>query len=138
MKVKLQDIEAAYDFVSFGSYGDHSALLDKATGQIHWHSESGDLDEMPEEMLESEDAISIPHKKELGLDNQLVFEFMRSRHPDDYANVRDMFNGRGAYARYKRFLESKGILQEWYDFEKEAQDKAIRDWCKDNEIELDG
>ena len=89
-------------------------------------------------MWESDDAIAIPHKKELGLGNQLVFEFMRSRHPDDYADVRDMFSGRGAYARYKSFLESKGVLQEWYDFEKEAQGKAIRDWCKDNEIELDG
>jgi hypothetical protein len=138
MKVKFQDVEEAYDFVSFGPYGDHSALLDKSTGKIHWHSESGDLDEIPEKMWESEDMIEIPHKKDLGLGNHLVFEFIKSQAPDDYPDVREIFSKRGAYARYKSFLESKGILQEWYDFEQKAQQQALREWCEENEIELTG
>jgi hypothetical protein len=138
MKVKFSDIEEAYEFVSFGTYGDHSAVLDKTSGKIYWNSESGDLDEIPEDLLESDDAIAIPHKKDLGLNNQLVFDFIRSRCPDDYPYVRGVFSKRGAYARYKDFLESKGILQEWYDFEQKANKRAIREWCKENGIELDG
>jgi hypothetical protein len=103
MKVKLEDIEQALDFVNFGPYGDHSALLDKASGKIFWHSESGDIDEIPEDMWESEDAIEIPHKNDLGPGNQLVFDFVRSHIPDDYGHVRDIFSRRGAYARYKEF-----------------------------------
>ena len=117
MKVKVEDIEQAFDFVNFGPYGDHSALLDKTSGKIFWHSESGDIDEIPEDMWEPEDAIEIPHKNDLGLGNQLVFDFVRSHIPDDYGHVRDIFSRRGAYARYKEFLGSKGFLQEWYDSE---------------------
>ena len=137
MKVKFKDIEDSYDFVSFGPYGDHSALLDKTSGKIYWHSELGDCDEIPEDVSESGDTVEIPHKNDLGLGNQLVFDFVRSHAPNDYAAVEDIFDRRGAYARYKAFLESKGLLQKWYDFEEEAQGRALRDWCKDNGIELE-
>jgi len=136
MKIKFKDLEEAYDFVSFGPYGDHSALLDKSTGQIHWSSESGDLDEIPEDLWESEHTIEIPHKNDLGLGTQLVFDFIRSHSPDDYPSVQDIFSKRGAYSRYKGLLESKGLLQEWYDFEQNAQQEALQDWCKENEIEV--
>ena len=138
MKIKFEDIEQAFNFVSFGPYGDHSAVLDKGTGKIYWHSESGDLDEIPEEIWESDNAIEIPHKKDLGLGNQLVFDFVRSHVSNDYEHVRTIFSRRGAYARYKEFLESKGLLQEWYDFENGAQERALREWCEDNGIELTG
>ena len=87
-------------------------------------------------MWESDDTIEIPHKKGLGLGNQLAFDFVLSNSPDDYGYVRDIFCGPGAYGRYKDFLESKGILQSWYDFESTAQERALREWCEDNGIEL--
>ena len=138
MKIKFKDIEEAYDFVSFGPYGDHSALLDKSSGKIYWHLESSDFEEAPEGIWDSDDAIEIPHKNDLGLGNQVVFDFVRSQAPDDYRHVREMFSRRGAYARYKQFLESKGLLDEWYDCEQKTQEKALREWCKEHEIELDG
>jgi hypothetical protein len=138
MKIKFKDIEEAFDFVSFGFYGDHSAVLDKSTGQIYWDSDSGDLHEIPEEILESDDVVEIPHKNDLGLGTQLVFNFVRYNIPGDYERVQDIFSKRGAYARYKDFLESKGLLQSWHDFENKAQEKALREWCKNNGIELTG
>jgi hypothetical protein len=136
MKINYEYILDAFDFVNFGLYGEHTALLDKSTGQIYMHSESSDLDEIPEAMWESDDTIEIPHKKDLGLGNQLAFDFVLSNSPDDYSYVRDIFCGPGAYGRYKDFLESKGMLQSWYDFESTAQERALREWCKDNGIEL--
>jgi len=138
MKIKFEDIQEAFDFVNFGLYGDHTALLDKSTGQIHWHSESGDLDEIPEAMWESDDAVEIPHKNDLGLGQQLIFDFVLSNSPEDYEHVRNIFRARGAYARFKDFLESKGLLQTWYDFENTAQKKALRQWCEDNRVEVTG
>lgn len=138
MKFKFEDIKDAFDFVSFGVYGDHAALLDKSTGKIHWQSESGDLDEIPEAMWESADTVAIPHKNDMGLGNQLVFDFVQGNSPDDYDLVRNMFRRRGAYSRYKSFLESKGLLQSWYDFENTAQKKVLQQWCEENEIELAG
>lgn len=39
-------------------------------------------------------------------------------------------------ARYKVLLESKGQLEAWYEFENKATEKALRNWCKENGIEL--
>ncbi|MBL7076711.1 MAG: hypothetical protein ISS31_04500 [Kiritimatiellae bacterium] len=136
MAVKYGDLELAYDFVSSGPYGDHSALLNRSTGQIYWASESGDLDEISEEMWESDDAVEIPRKDDLDLGSRLVFRFVDSHVPDDYGRVRDMFSSRGAYARYKQFLASKGLLEKWYAYEAEAQERALRDWAGENGIEL--
>lgn len=89
-------------------------------------------------MWESDDTIEIPHKNDLGLGNQLVFDFVLGNSPDDYEFVRNIFKRPGAYARYKDFLESKGLLQSWYDFENAAQKRALRELCKDKGIELTG
>jgi len=33
-------------------------------------------------------------------------------------------------------LESKGLLESWYDFEQRREEEALRDWCRDNKIQL--
>ena len=136
-KVKFSDIELAFEFVSYGAPSEHTALLDKATGQLHYHSEYGDFDEIPEAIWESDQSISIPHKTDLDLGNRLVFRFIRSVMPDEEERVRRFFSRRGAYARYKDWLESEDLLQQWYDFENAETVKALRQWCTENEIELD-
>ena len=136
MKFKFEDIEMAYNFVSSSSYGDHSAILRKDTGEILYHSEMSDMDEISDEDWESDDSVEIPHKNDLDLGKRLVFDFVRENLPDDYNYVRQIFSRRGAYGRFKDFLESKDLLQSWYDFEAEHQERALRQWCKDNDIEL--
>ena len=39
---------------------------------------------------------------------------------------------------YKELLHSKGLLQTWYDYENQEEERALREWCKDNEIEISG
>ncbi len=47
-----------------------------------------------------------------------------------------MFRGQGAYSRFKSMLESKGLLKSWYDFEQQQEEERLREWCRDNEIQL--
>ena len=137
MKCKIDDFQMAYDFVNSAPYGENSAVLRKDTGRILYHSAMGDMDEISDEDWESDDAVEIPHKNDLDLGTRLVFDFVRTNLPDDYNNVHQIFSRRGAYGRFKDFLESKGLLQSWYDFEAEQQKRFLRQWCKDNNIELD-
>ena len=116
----------------------NTAILDKSTGRIYYHSDMTDDDEIPDDLWDSGSTVEIPHKNDLDLGRQLAFDFAGSVLPDEYEHVRDIFSRRGAYSRFKDFLESKDLLQEWYDFENKAQEEAIRNWCKENEIELDG
>ena len=136
MKFKFEDIEMAYDFVSSSSCGDHSAVLRKDTGKILYQSEMGDMDEISEEDWDSDNSVEIPHKNDLGLGKRLVFDFIGANLPDDLDHVRQIFSRRGAYSRFKEFIESKGLLQSWYDFEAEQQKRVLRQWCEENDIEL--
>lgn len=81
MKIKFEDIQEAFDFVSSAAYGEHTAVLDKSTGQIYWYSELGNFEPIPETVLDSGEAVDIPHKNDLGLGRELVFDFVRRGEP---------------------------------------------------------
>jgi len=55
---------------------------------------------------------------------------------DEVAMIHAMFSRQGAYARYKDFLEERGMLEKWYEFESENQEKALRKWCEANLIKI--
>jgi hypothetical protein len=136
MQFEFGQIQNAFDFASCAPYGENEAFLRKDTGQIFLLSSMGDSDEFTDEDRESGEAVYFPHENDLDLGNQLAFDFVRTHLPADYDRVRRIFSSRGAYARFKQFLESKRKLQAWYDFENAAQETALREWCQENGIEL--
>jgi len=138
MKIKFQDIELAFEYVSSSQPLMNSAYISKTTGQIYYHSEMYDSDELPEDFYEKHDYIEIPHKNDLDLGQSLVWQFVNEEIPGLTDKIRGFFSRRGAYSRYKSFLEEIGLLQRWYDFENERQTSAIREWCEENDIKLDG
>ena len=135
---KFSDIEEAFLFVSGAPQGMLTAILCKDTGQIRYRSLAGDLDEISEEEINWDACIEIPHGNSLGLGQKLVFEFVESILPSDYERVRQIFRKRGAYGRFKDFLESRGLLDQWYEFENQRQKQALRRWSRENGIELSG
>jgi hypothetical protein len=62
--------------------------------------------------------------------------FVAAELPDDYDTVAGFFRRRGAYGRFKDLLDARGKLQRWYEFENQATEDALRDWCADNGIQL--
>ena len=136
--VSFSDVQNAFLFVSASGYGMNTAVLCKDTGRILYRSEEAGIDEVADQDLDWENCIEIPHKYDLNLGRELVFEFVEMYLPDEYYRVRQIFRKRGAYSRYKRFLESRGMLDTWYEFENEREEHALRQWCKENGIELSG
>lgn len=132
----FEEIQDAFFFVSSDEYGMNRALLCLDNGEIYFRSEYGDIDELDEDEFDCDHFIEIPHKNELDLGQALVFEFAEMRMPDELGLVDHMFNRRGAYRKFKDLLESKGLLQSWYDFEKDREEEALRQWALENEIKL--
>jgi hypothetical protein len=124
--VKFSDIQGAIFFASSSCYGMHYAVLNKETGRLYYRLEMGDLDEISDEDFNWYACINIPHKKELGLGRYLVFEFVEKYLPDEYDRVHYFFRKHGAYSRYKNLLESRGLLQSWFDFEGEREEQVLR------------
>lgn len=133
---KLSDILEAFHFVSGAPPGMLTAILCKDTGQIRYRSVEADLNEIDEEGIDWDAWIEIPHRNDLDLGQELVFEFVESVLPSDDERVQQIFRKRGAYRRFKDFLESKALLDRWHDFENRRQEQALRHWIQENGIEL--
>lgn len=136
---KFSDVELAFDFVSSAAPMEHTAFLCIQTGVCHWHTELGDNEEpLPEDIVDSEKYIEIPHKNDLGLGKPLVLRFAAQVLPDDYDEIASIFQRRGAYGNFKGLLERRGKLDEWYEFEGRSQRETLREWCTANGIEVEG
>ena len=90
MPVSFSDLHLAFEFVSSGR-GENEAYLDRQSGKIYWHSEFGDNNEELPDDIDDEKYIAIPDKRELDLGKPLVLDFAREFLPDDYDEVRQIF-----------------------------------------------
>lgn len=134
-KIKFGDIEDAFLFVSSTSYGMNSAILKLTTGKIYYISDMAGEDETENDPdFNWDDTLGIPHKNDLGLGRDMIFEFVSQSLPDDEERVQSYFRKRGAYSLYKELLEKRGLLQKWYDYESKRESDALRQWCEENDI----
>jgi Uncharacterised protein family (UPF0158) len=142
MPISFKELMETYELASMGSseYGEQYAYLCRESGKIYWHSEFSDLeelnDELPEDIEDEDKYIQLPSKRELDLGVPLVMDFARQVLPRDFDDVSDMFRRRGAYGRFKQLLIRKRALEQWYDFEQKATERALREWCELNSIVL--
>jgi hypothetical protein len=47
--------------------------------------------------------------------------------PDNIKKINAFFHKKGAYSKFKNLLEAKGLPDKWYEFEREEQNKALRE-----------
>lgn len=129
-QVSLSELVDALEWVSAVEPFEHAAYVSRASGRIYWQSDAGDLDEEPPEDVEDASLYAcVPHRRDLDLGQRLVFGFVEANAPDAYDQVHGYFSKRGAYARFKDFLERRGLLARWYAYEQQACEAALRAWA---------
>ena len=141
MPTSLSDIELSFEFVSSSGVGMNEAFLCRRTGKIYWRSDSSDdlnEEEMPDDVEDEEKYIAIPGKRDLDLGKPLVLDFAREFLPNDFDEVRYMFSKRGAYKNFRALVTRRNLLDRWYEFESKATERALREWCELNAIEVAG
>lgn len=137
--VKFEDLLDAFEFVSAGQPMEHEAYLCIETGVIFYHSEFGDNEEpVPDDIDDAEKYLALPHKNDLDLGKRLALRFAEEYLVDVVDDVHQLFRHKGAYGRFKNLVERRGVLQQWYDFEDRSRKEKLRQWCEDNEIEVQG
>ena len=137
MRIRLKDLQEAFEFVSAGGGGEHQAFLCKQSGKLYCHSDlCDDLDILPDDIDDAGKFLPIPDKQELDLGKPLALAFTREFLPGDFDDVRQFFSRRGAYARFKALLDQRGVLADWYAFEAKAEEKALREWCALHSLEV--
>ncbi len=139
MKTSLNfnDFDSAFEWVSCAEPCQNEAYISRATGQIFWISDAiGGDEEIPDDIEDETLYVAIPHKNDLDLGKNLVFAFVEQYLPDDFNKVRSFFSKRGAYSRFKDLLGYRNHLEQWYEFEDEATEKALRRWANENGFEF--
>lgn len=139
MPVAFSELLDAFEFISSDPTFGNSARVNRETGEIHWHSDQDStLFEEPEDIEDDEKYVDLPNPRDLDLGRPLVMRFAAERLDDRYDEIADIFARKGAYRRFKDFLARAGALDSWYQYESEAKEKALRAWCEENGIEVEG
>ena len=137
MAVKFQELLDAVESVSMGDFGENSGWLCKQSGEIYVQfAIDPELEELPDDIDDSEKYIQIPDKREIDLGKPLALAFAEEFLPEDFNKVREIFSRRGAYARFNDLLDYRDVRQQWYDYQNKAQVEAVRAWCRDNSIDF--
>jgi hypothetical protein len=140
MRVSFAELFEAFELMSMTT-GDSHAYLCRQSGEIYCRMDPlyvGEelAGELPDDIEDEEKYVALPGKREVDLGTALVMDFVRQVLPQDLDDVRDMFRRRGAYAKFKGLLAQRRVLEQWYDFERKATERALREWCELNSIEL--
>jgi len=98
--ISFSDVEDAFYYVSSDQPFMNHAVLNKKTGKTFYSSELSGEDGFPAD-VDSDDYIGIPHKNDLDLGRNLVFEFALEYFPERQDEVYAYFQRKGAYSKYK-------------------------------------
>ncbi len=131
--VDIGDLQGALEWVSSDFIG-NEAFVCRRTGKVILVSDElgslDDQDEIPGDLENEDKYVLVPHGRDLDLGRQLALDFARQNLPDQYDDVRDMFRRKGAFGRFKMFLDRSGLLDAWYSFSEERTIKALEQWCE--------
>jgi hypothetical protein len=126
-----------FEFSCMGLPGESEAFLNRETGEYFIVSDYCDSEQLPDD-LETEKYVVLPSKSALKLGKRLVLRFASLYLEEDYDNVQLIFRRKGAYSKFKSLLERRSLIDKWHEFEAQAQERALREWCQDVGVELNG
>ena len=138
VSVKRDDLSLAFDFVSSDASLTQEAYICLDTGRIFWVSQLSPIDDeaVPDDLGTSARYLAIPHKNDLDLGKRLALRFAAQELSQrSYERTEEFFRHRGAYARFKQMLESEHAGEKWHQFEADAIEEALKNWCRENNIE---
>ncbi len=133
--IKFSELLDGFEFACLSSEIECRTYIDLHTGLIYCISEEYEEEEkLPDDLETSDRYLAMPDKHELNLGSRIAILFTDNVLPDDYKTVVTFFNKRGAYKHFRNLIETRNVLDQWYAFEKNATESALREWCKDHGI----
>lgn len=137
VKVRLDDLLTALEWVSSAGPFQNSAYISKDRGAIYLCSDDYELeDELPEDLDDPSKYIAVPHKNDLDLGRRLAIRYIDEELPNHASTVREIFRKKGAYAKFKALLDREGHLDKWYSYESEKIEKKLSAWAEESGIQV--
>ncbi|HED31306.1 MAG TPA: hypothetical protein ENN50_06445 [Prosthecochloris aestuarii] len=137
--LSYSEIVMAFDFVSSGEEGDNHAWICRDSGEIVYFSEVLGLDERRGQDIHSPNCVAVPHRNDLELGRELVFDFIDEELPDKYASIRDIYaDPEDPEGRFRELLQARGVLDRWNDYKAGRIRSSLMTWCQARGIECSG
>jgi hypothetical protein len=137
--VNAEDLETAVTLVSDQNYV-AEGWVSRATGKVYVRSDEVGpvMDEVPDGVEDDEKYLSIPDARSLDLGQTLVFNFVEAELPNEYDRVRQMFRRPGAYRQFNKLVDDRDLRERWHAFRDEQTRAALKGWCEENGLQLEG
>lgn len=139
MPITFEDLLSAYEFVNLDQ-ASVTLYIGKQTGTVYAESDAEELQgiyaEVPDDVEDTEKYARLPNRYDLDLGKQLPQDFAHEFLPDDADDVRAMLNQRGGYRKFRSLITVRGVLDDWYKFEADTTERALRDWCEGQGIAI--
>lgn len=140
-QVSLDDLTCALDMVASGeSCGiEPLAYVCLQTGKVWitgFDDESCEDEDLPSDLSDNEQYIMAPDKSELELGRRLALDFVKQYLPEQLELAYGFFRRKGAYGQFKRLLTQHELLDEWYNFEQQQVELALKSWCESHHLAL--
>lgn len=135
--VSFNDLEDAVLMVSNDS-SFTAAWVCRDTGKVYIRSDMLDdeREPLPADIDESERFISVPDARSLDLEQALVFGFVQAHLAGEEDQVRQFFRRPGAYRRFGKLVDDRGLRDQWHRFRDERTRAALGSWCEENGLRL--
>ena len=135
--VNAGDLEIAMTLVSGQNYL-AEAWVCRETGKVFVRSDEVDpiMEPIPDDIDDDEKYLPIPDARSLDLGHTLVFRFTEAEMAQDYEQVRQMFRRSGAYGRFNRLVDDRGLRERWHRFRDEQTRAVLAAWCEENGLTL--
>jgi hypothetical protein len=133
--VTADTLDQALEWSSSSASGDNVALISRTTGEVFFKAMPGEYqEELPKDIEDETAYLAVPHKNDLDLGRELVFDFAQTLSPAHSQIIESYFRQRGAYAKFRSLLERESLLESWYAFEATAKQKALEAWAFENGV----
>ena len=139
MPVAFSELLYAFEFISSDPVFGNSARVNRETGAVHWHSDWDlELYGLPKDIEDDQKYLELPDPRDLDLGKPLVMRFAADGWTITTTRSPTSFPARAPIAASRISLSGSAPSISWYAYESEAREKALREWCEDNGIEVEG
>ena len=137
--ISLREIEAEFKMLAPRESDAEAFVRPAADGIVYvtnsMFADTEEIDAAFDAMIEGS-WIAFPDASELRLGHRMALRFAREFLSEEQCErVVAIFSRRGAFRRFKDFLDECGKLHEWYAYEELTVLEALKQWLKDNDID---
>lgn len=133
--ISRDDLHLAVEHVTGGGVYGAEAYIDLQTGAVLLGGDDMEPP-LPRNVRTAKRYLPVPSRKELGLGRDDALAFAEQHAPQMLRLAEAMFNGPGAFQRFKALMHDAGLLPQWHAHQDARLWEALEEWVVEEGLQL--